>query len=75
MSTTSVATVQLSRIAADLNDDGPTTELPVWMDGSPRAEYLRGQMELIADFAGISKEAVLTLIKAQLITLYIQGED
>ena len=66
------ATVRrLAAIAADLNDNGPTAELPDWQDRTPRAEYLRGQMEMLATFAGIEKEAALVLIEAELIAIYI----
>lgn len=68
------ATARLASIAAGLIDNGPLTILPDWRDGSPNAEYLRSQMELLADFAGIDKEAALVLIEAQLIMLYIKGE-
>lgn len=68
------ATARLASIAAGLIDNGPLTILSDWRDGSPEAEYLRSQMELLADFAGIDKEAALVLIEAQLIMLYIKGE-
>ena len=65
-------TKQLLRVAADLNDEGRDVPLVDWAAGTPRAEYLRGQIELIANVTGIDKEHVNSLVKATLLSMHFE---